>query len=272
MSPIRVRAVTGANKGIGLETVKLLARREPSSKIVLLARDESRGKEAVANLNAEHPNVIFIQCDIVSDASISRAVKELQSLGEVSLFVNNAGFAYKGASTEVFSKQARDSIDINYYGTKRVCEEIHAAFPSCRIVNVASMSGQSAARGLRDDRREGLIASTEKLAANVGIAEVTAFMEEFVSKSGEEDNGFPKSAYGMSKLGLIMLTEVFGRTMEMASCCPGWCKTDMAGWEKPPLTAHDGALRVVDLCFKEPFVRGAFYREMNQANPYATAE
>eukprot|EP00397_Hematodinium_sp_SG-2012_P058828 GEMP01074797.1.p1 GENE.GEMP01074797.1~~GEMP01074797.1.p1 ORF type:complete len:280 (+),score=53.10 GEMP01074797.1:22-840(+) len=272
MAASRVLAVTGANRGIGFETVKLLAQRETNATIALLARNTQAGNEAVAKLHAEGlKNIQFVQCEISSDDSVDSMVKSLQSIGNCQLFVNNAGFAYKNAATEPFPVQARDSIDANYYGTRRVCLKVLAAFPSARVVNVASMAGAGAASKLSDERRQGIFESAEKLYANVGDNEVTAFMESFVAKSGDEDNGYAKTAYGMSKLGVIMMTEVLGRQHEISSCSPGWCKSDLAGYEKPPLTAADGAGRVVDLCYKNPFVRGGFFREMQLGAPYGAA-
>ena len=39
--------------------------------------------------------------------------------------------------------------------------------------------------------------------------------------------------------------------------CPGWCKTDMAGWDRAPMTAAEGADTVVWL------------ETMNQADQFA---
>ena len=47
--------------------------------------------------------------------------------------------------------------------------------------------------------------------------------------------------------------------------CPGWCKSDMAGWEKPPKTAEMGAdniMYLVDLTEDvDPSVQGRHFSE-----------
>ena len=50
--------------------------------------------------------------------------------------------------------------------------------------------------------------------------------------------------HGMTKLFIRKYAEILSTkrpALKVYSCCPGWCKTDMAGWEKPPLTAEQGA-------------------------------
>jgi len=266
MAGQRIIAVTGANKGIGFETVRLIAAKEPAAAVVLAARDTQRGTEAVEKLHGEGlKNVQFLQLDIRSDESADGFVKGLQSLGGCNLLINNAGFAYKNAATEPFTQQAKDSVDINYYGTRRVCLKVRAAFPHCRITNVASMTGPMACSKITDEHRKPLFETNDRLYAHVTDADVNAFVDKFVTKSGDENSGFGRSAYGFSKLGLIMMTEVLGREGEMNCVCPGWCKTDMAGYERPPLTSKDGAERVADAAYKSPFERGSFYQEFKRS-------
>lgn len=62
--------VTGANKGIGLETVRQLA--AAGVTVILTARDEKRGTDAVASL--AFPNVIFHQLDVQDPSSVHSLV------------------------------------------------------------------------------------------------------------------------------------------------------------------------------------------------------
>ena len=65
----RCAVVTGANKGIGLETVRQLAAQ--GVRVVLTARDEQRGIQATSSLHKlGFSNVIFHQLDVVDPASI----------------------------------------------------------------------------------------------------------------------------------------------------------------------------------------------------------
>ena len=65
----RYAVVTGANKGIGLETVRQLASQGVT--VVLTARDEKRGMEATSKLHHSGlPNVVFHQLDVSDSVSI----------------------------------------------------------------------------------------------------------------------------------------------------------------------------------------------------------
>ena len=67
----RVAIVTGANKGIGLAIVRRMCR-EFNGDVVLTARDESRGRRAVTQLQGEGLSPRFYQLDIASRDSITR--------------------------------------------------------------------------------------------------------------------------------------------------------------------------------------------------------
>ena len=68
---VRYAVVTGSNKGIGLETVRQLASK--GVKVVLTARDEKKGLEAVQKLKDSGLSdlVLFHQLDVDNPASIA---------------------------------------------------------------------------------------------------------------------------------------------------------------------------------------------------------
>lgn len=70
----RVAIVTGGNKGIGLAIVRSMCKKFDGD-VVLTARDESRGQDAVKQLQGEGLDPKFHQLDIASRDSISK-VKE----------------------------------------------------------------------------------------------------------------------------------------------------------------------------------------------------
>jgi len=48
----------------------------------------------------------------------------------------------------------------------------------------------------------------------------------------------------MSKLAEIKMTQVMSKDykdIQAIGCCPGWCKSDMAGWERPTKSGRQGA-------------------------------
>ena len=74
----RYAVVTGANKGIGFETVKQLVKSGVT--VVLTARDEKRGTEATSLLNEQgFSNVVFHQLDVQDAQSIESLTKFIQT-------------------------------------------------------------------------------------------------------------------------------------------------------------------------------------------------
>jgi NAD(P)-dependent dehydrogenase (short-subunit alcohol dehydrogenase family) len=104
MSDTMTIIVTGANKGIGLEIVRALARKASSSylykklgcsstTIYLTARDEARGKAALESIQGEaaaNTTVEFAQLDVANKDSV-KAFKEFIAAkhDSVSVLVNN---------------------------------------------------------------------------------------------------------------------------------------------------------------------------------------
>lgn len=90
-SGTRVAVVTGSNKGIGFAIVRDLCK-QFTGDVYLTARDEGRGKAAVALLNAEGLSPKFHQLDITSQESIDALKKfVLEKYGGIDVLVNNAG-------------------------------------------------------------------------------------------------------------------------------------------------------------------------------------
>ncbi|XP_047340327.1 (+)-neomenthol dehydrogenase-like [Impatiens glandulifera] len=165
----RYAIVTGANKGIGLEICRQLISNGIS--VILTARDEKRGSEAVENLlkesNGKDELVIFHQLDVANPSTIPILVDFVRSkFGKLDILVNNAGIG--GASLDAYAikavaaltggvqanfkkatiqtyELAEECIQINYYGAKRMIESFIPLLKlsdSPRIVNVSSSFGK----------------------------------------------------------------------------------------------------------------------------------
>lgn len=90
----RIAVVTGGNKGIGFEICKQLA--SNGVKVVLTARDEKRGLEAVEKLKdfgLSHL-VVFHQLDVTDPASVASLSDFVKTkFGKLDILVNNAGLS-----------------------------------------------------------------------------------------------------------------------------------------------------------------------------------
>ncbi|KAL8792401.1 MAG: hypothetical protein Q9195_005015 [Heterodermia aff. obscurata] len=100
MSSQKVVLVTGANDGIGYETVKALLESTKNKYHVFLgSRSLEKGKAAIDKLHEEVPDtsntVELIQVDVTSDDSIQKAYDQVSSgPGHLDALVNNAGATF----------------------------------------------------------------------------------------------------------------------------------------------------------------------------------
>src|SRR5438874_2368579 len=88
-----VAVVTGANRGIGLEVVRQLARR--GMRVVLGSRDLEKGEAAARSLTLEEGTVFPHQLDVTDQLSIDRLLRNVTAdFGQLDVLVNNAGILY----------------------------------------------------------------------------------------------------------------------------------------------------------------------------------
>lgn len=96
MAANSILLITGANRGLGLETVKALCKSKQAYTILLGARSLKDADAAVQMIQAEFtrcPSVLKgMQIDIEDDESISKAFEDISKhYGHVDILINNAG-------------------------------------------------------------------------------------------------------------------------------------------------------------------------------------
>lgn len=140
---MKTALITGANKGIGFETAKILARQ--GFFVYIGSRTPENGQAAVDKLKAEGlNNVDVITIDVTSDASVKTA---RQSLGDeieaLDVLINNAGIS-GGFHQSTLSSKADEYLNVyntNVFGVVRVTEafiDLLRKSPEPRIVNVST--------------------------------------------------------------------------------------------------------------------------------------
>lgn len=198
MSVTRIALVTGCNRGIGLEICKELA--DTGMKVIVTARDEKKGREAMKSIAGKGREFEFCALDVSDEKSIRTAIAYVEkTFGRLDALVNNAAIAIDGSQSglNVELDKVRKTIETNVYGPLLLSQ---AAVPLMkkngygRIVNVSSGMGQLS----------------------------------------EMNSGMP--AYRTSKAALnaitrILAAELKGANILVNTMCPGWVRTDMGGKE-----------------------------------------
>lgn len=134
--------ITGANKSIGFETVKQLL--QQGYFVYLGSRDETNGREAIAQLKAEGlDNVELLQIDVSNPESVEAASKKVT---ELDVLINNAGIlgAWEQAPTTAPLSLIKDVFETNFFGAISVTQsfiDMLKKSPEPRIVNVTSGLG-----------------------------------------------------------------------------------------------------------------------------------
>ena len=136
----KIALITGANSGIGLETVRELARK--GAQVILAVRNPKKGEAAVADIKAELPtsNLSVELLDLASLDSVRDFAKRINgSIDRLDLLINNAG---------IMAPPYRKTVDgfESQFGTNHLGHFLLTAllFPllkstnASRIVNVSS--------------------------------------------------------------------------------------------------------------------------------------
>ena len=233
--------ITGSNKGIGFEIARLFGKNNYASTVIITSRDISNGEKALASLKSEFPSTKYDlhQLDLVSESSRAALFNWIkENYGSIDVLINNGGFAHKAASTASPHTQATETLAINFYGTRDLTNELKPLITS-RIVTVASMVSRFSFAKLSEDIKQQILATPIE-------SRLVEMADEFIqlAETNSHAEKYTDSTYGMSKLLIRSLTERQARSwpeLKVFSGCPGWCKSDMAGWERPPRTAEEGA-------------------------------
>jgi NAD(P)-dependent dehydrogenase (short-subunit alcohol dehydrogenase family) len=137
--------ITGANKGIGFEVARQLAK--AGWTVLAAARNQELGKQAVSTLKSEGLDVHFIHIDLDSPQTATVAAELIgKQFGRLDLLINNAAIA--GSNDGPPSKVSVDTMETvmrtNYAGTVAVTQALLPLLqlsPAAQVLNVSSELG-----------------------------------------------------------------------------------------------------------------------------------
>jgi len=224
----KVALITGANRGIGLETAKQLG--EKGVTVVLGARKLSDAEAAAAKLTAQGVDAYAIQLDVTKPADRAAAAKFIQDkFGKLDILINNAGIAGGDFFTNTTSKTTEEELksvyETNFFSVVALTQQLLPLIKKSdagRIVNLSSILGSLA---LHADPKSP-IAGSKLFSYNSSKAALNAFT-------------------------IHLADELRGTPIKVNSIHPGWVKTEM-GTDAAPMEIPDGAKTSVEAALFGP--------------------
>lgn len=138
--------ITGANKGIGFEVAKELAKL--GYFVYIGSRSKENGQSALDKLHSEGiTNVEILVIDVTSLTSIENAKQELQSkINHLDVLINNAGISggFQQNPSQISLDLVNKVFDTNFYGAIKTTQhflDLLKKSENPRIVNVSSDLG-----------------------------------------------------------------------------------------------------------------------------------
>ena len=163
----KIALLTGSTSGIGAAAARALA--GEGAHVIVVGRDEARGRSVLESIRAEGGTADFIAA-VLRDESSARmlATSALQIAGRVDIFVNDAAIGLFGPTAATTEEQFDDTYSINV---------------KVPFFLVASLAPAMAERG------QGVIVNVSSMAAGLGLA--------------------GQALYGSSKAAISLLTKAW---------------------------------------------------------------
>ena len=221
----RVALVTGANKGLGLETARQLG--AEGVRVLMASRNKERGTEAVQKLKSEGLDVEFVQLEVTKASDVDALVRYIDSTyGKLDVLVNNAGIMHGGEPVGVNTAEIvktevlKETFDVNFFSLVSLTQKLLPLLKkseSGRIINVSSILGSN-----------------------------TVQSDESSPWSGIKPFAYNASKSALNSFTVHLAAALKDTNIKVNSAHPGWVKTDLGG-KNAPLEAPEGAKTSVSL-------------------------
>lgn len=239
----KIALITGANKGIGLETARQLGQQNIT--VIIAARDPKKGEAAAQTLRDEGIDVRAIPIDVTDQKSIDAAAAAIErDFGRLDILVNNAGTMLEDPDRPINVHGLdvwRNTFETNLFGLIATTEAFLPLLRKSeagRIVNVSSILGS-----------------------------IT-----YQATPGSPTYGFSRPAYNVSKAAVNAYTvqlayQLKDTNIKVNAAHPGWVKTEMGG-EGATMEVRDGAKTSVALAMIGDDGPNGAYLHMGQPLPW----
>ena len=218
-----VALITGANRGIGLETARQLGKKGVT--ILAAARELAKSEAAVAELKKEGIDARAIKLDVDDPADYKAAAEKIEKeFGALDILINNAGIMLdgrKGNETSSTSPEIlQKTFDTNFFAVVALTQALLPLLKKSkagRIVNLSSILGSNTLHATKGS----FIYDAKTFAYDTSKAALNSFT-------------------------IHLAHELQGTKIKVNSAHPGWVKTDMGG-EGAMLEIEEGGKTSVEL-------------------------
>jgi len=243
MSTKKIALITGANKGIGLETARQLGKQGIT--VLAGARDEAKANGAAAELRKEGLDVHGIVIDVNEEGSIRETAARIErDYGHLDILVNNAGVML-GDRGQKPSEQSlelwRKTFETNLFGlvaTTQALLPLLRKSAAGRIVNLSSILGSNTLHATPGSP----IYDSKQPAYDVSKSAVNAWT-------------------------VHLAWELKDTPIKVNAAHPGWVKTEMGG-EGANMEIEDGAKTSVALATLGPDGPNGGFVHMGETLPW----
>lgn len=219
----KVALITGANRGLGLETARQLGKQGIT--VLLGARDLAKSEAAAAELKKEVIDARAMKLDVSNAADYAAVAKLIEKeFGRLDILVNNAGIFLDSRGPNQTSKTSpeilRKTFDTNFFAVVALTQTLLPLLKKSdagRIVNLSSILGSLALHATKGS----YVYDAKTFAYNASKAALNSFT-------------------------IHLAHELAGTKIKVNSAHPGWVKTDMGG-DGAQMEIVDGVKTSVEL-------------------------
>jgi NAD(P)-dependent dehydrogenase (short-subunit alcohol dehydrogenase family) len=241
----KVALVTGANRGIGIETARQLGQKHVT--VIVAARTLKSAEETATKLKAEGIDAFPLKLDVTNAQDREAAAKTVgDRFGKLDILINNAGVGAQDGTLVNKTVNTTEEELQKVFGTNvfSVIAVTRAFLPllkkseAGRIVNLSSILGSLT---LHADPRS-------------PIATVKTF-------------AYDGSKAALNSFTIHLAAELKDTKIKVNSAHPGWVKTEMGG-DDAPMEIPEGAKTSVDLALLGPDGPNGRFIHLGQELPW----
>lgn len=239
MSQQRIILISGANRGVGLEAVKLLSAQCPNDVVLMGARDIKSGEEVIQqsiNESNNMSNVKVVQLDVTDRQSVEAAAKHIESqYGHLDVLINNSGIA------SVDERSVSEGVmNVNVLGLQRMNDAFLPLLIKTKqdkplIITVSSEVGTWFPYSAVDDKLKKLILSPEQWTPDTAKMLVGDYLDSMddskqTTYSWKTDPSMMFMTYSISKTLASAYSRYYSHAhpeVKVAVVCPGFCATEL---------------------------------------------